>query len=312
MKGRLCHSMNSAKTLMFVGAHPDDETFGMGATLAKYTADGVKVFYVCATGGEAGSVEPHYLKNYSSIYDLRCAEMKAAAKVLGLSGVFYLGFRDSGMQGSADNKNPAALMNAPVEEAAGRLVDILRQVKPQVVITHDPSGGYNHPDHIATQRLTLKAFMASGDKNQYRKSGPPYQPAKLYYGVRSHRLMKVMIKIMSLFGRNVHKFGRNHDIDLAKMVDHEYPINAYVRLTKAAMETRFKAAACHASQGGGRPPGRGPGLFGFVNAISNINNRLFGYKDYFMREYPPVKNKQLESDLFEGIEMPQPNSRLKS
>jgi LmbE family N-acetylglucosaminyl deacetylase len=292
--------MNSSKTLMFVGAHPDDETFGMGATLAKYCADGVKVYYVCVTGGEAGSVEPHYLEGYGSIYELRFAEMKGAAEALGLSGVIYLGYRDSGMQGSEDNKNPAALMNAPLEEAAGRLVKILRKIKPDIVITHDPSGGYNHPDHIATHKLTLKAFMACPDKSLYPEAGAPYQPKKLYYGVRSHRLFKLMIKIMSLFGRNVHKFGRNHDIDLTKMVDHEYPIHAYVRLTKSAMETRFKAAASHASQGGGRPPGRGPGLFGFVNSINNIGNRIFGYKDYFMREYPPVTSKRRESDLFDG------------
>ncbi len=293
--------MNSSKILMFVGAHPDDETFGMGATLAKYAADGIKVYYVCATGGEAGSVEPHYLEGYKSIYDLRCAEMRAAEQVLGLAGVIYLGYRDSGMQGSADNQNPAALINAPLDEAAGRLIKIMREIKPQVVITHDPTGGYNHPDHIATHKLTLKAFMECVEKKQYTDIGPDYQPQKLYYGVRSHRLLKVMIKTMSLFGRNVHKFGRNHDIDLTKMVEHEYPIHAYVKLTRSAMETRIKAAACHASQGGGRPPGRGPGLFGFVNSLNNINNRLFGYKDFFMREYPPVKNKRRESDLFEGI-----------
>lgn len=293
--------MNTTKILMFVGAHPDDETFGMGATLAKYSADGVKVYYVCATGGEAGSVEPHYLEGYSSVYELRYAEMKKAAEVLGLAGVIYLGYRDSGMQGWMDNQNPAALMNAPLEEAAGRLVKILRDVKPQVVITHDPSGGYHHPDHIATHKLTLKAFTASGDQMQYPAAGPVYQPQKLYFGVRSYRLLKVMIKVMSLFGRNVHKFGRNHDIDLTKMVEHEYPINAYVRLSERAMQTRIKAAACHASQGGGRPPGRGPGLMGFVNSINNINARWFGYKDYFMRAYPTVKSKRRESDLFEGI-----------
>jgi LmbE family N-acetylglucosaminyl deacetylase len=293
--------MNSTRTLIFAGAHPDDETFGMGATLAKYAAEGVKVYYVCCTGGEAGTVEPQYLKGYQSIFDLRQAEMKGAAQVLGLAGVIYLGYRDSGMQGSEDNKNPAALVNAPLDEAAGRMVKILRELRPQVVITHDPSGGYNHPDHIATYQLTLKAFTAAGDKALYPQFGAPYQPQKLYYGVRSHRVLKVMIKIMSLFGRNVHKFGRNHDIDLTKIVEHEYPIHAYVRLTTKDMETRLKAGACHASQGGGRPPGRGQGLMGLANSLAMINTRLFGYKDYFMREYPPVKNKRREKDLFEGL-----------
>jgi LmbE family N-acetylglucosaminyl deacetylase len=286
---------------MFVGAHPDDETFGMGSTLAQYALDGVKVYYVCATGGEAGTVEPQYLKGYQSVFDLRFAEMKAAAQVLNLAGVIYLGYRDSGMQGWEANKHPQALMNAPLEEAAAKLVKILREIRPQVVITHDPSGGYYHPDHIATHQITVAAFKACGDKSRYPGAGAAYQPQKLYYGVRSHRLLKIMIKVLSLFGRNVHKFGRNHDIDLTKMVENEYPIHAYVKLTKRAMDIRIKAAACHASQGGGRPPGRGPGLMGFVTMIANINNRFFGYKDYFMREFPPVTGKHRESDLFEGI-----------
>ncbi|HSW57807.1 MAG TPA: PIG-L deacetylase family protein [Dehalococcoidales bacterium] len=293
--------MNSPRTLMLVGAHPDDESFGMGATLAKYTAEGIKAYYVCATGGEAGTVEPRFLEGYSSVFELRCAEMKKAAEALGLAGVLYLGYRDSGMPGWDDNRHPDALMNASVDEAAGRLVRIMREIKPQVVITHDPNGGYNHPDHIATHKITMKAFYACGDNRQYPETGPAYQPAKLYYLVRSHRLLKIMIKVLSFFGSNVHKFGRNQDIDLTKIVAHEYPIHAYVRLTKTAMETRIKAAACHASQGGGRPPGRGPGLFGFVNMVNNLGNRLFGYRDFFMREYPAVKSKKRENDLFAGI-----------
>ena len=118
--------MNEQKTMIFFGAHPDDETFGMGSTLAQYVNAGVKVYYVCATRGEAGTVEPEYMKGYTTIADLRSDEMKCAAQVLGLAGVIYLGYRDSGMSGSPDNKNPASLAMAPVDEVAARMVKIIR------------------------------------------------------------------------------------------------------------------------------------------------------------------------------------------
>jgi LmbE family N-acetylglucosaminyl deacetylase len=298
--------MTTNQTLIFVGAHPDDETFGMGSTLAKYAAAGVKVYYVCATRGEAGSAEPEYLEGYASTAEMRCAEMASAAKVLNLAGVIYLGYRDSGMPGTPDNQNPDSLMQAPVEQVVARLVKIFRELKPDVVITHDPSGGYAHPDHIATHNATIKAFSAAGDPSAYPEAGPAFQPAKLYFGVRSHRLMKFMVKLMPLFGQNPHKFGRNGDIDLTKMVSVEYPIHAKVRLSKKDLEIRTKAAACHASQGGGRPPSRGRGMFGLVNSFFNITNRVLGYHDYFMRAYPQPNKRQRESDLFEGLDNKKP------
>ena len=174
--------MNIQKTLVFFGAHPDDETFGMGATLAQYAASGVKVYYVCSTRGEAGTVDPEYLQGYQTIADLRTAEMACAAKVLGLAGVIYLGYRDSGMTGSPDNQNPDSLFKAPVEQVAGLMVKIIRELKPDVIITHDAGGGYGHPDHIATHDAVVKAFYAASDPAQFPKAGPPFQPAKLYFG----------------------------------------------------------------------------------------------------------------------------------
>ena len=293
--------MTDKKTLVFIGAHPDDETFGMGSTLAKYVRDGVRVYYICATRGEAGTVDPEYMKGYSSIADLRTAEMKAAAGVLGLADVIYLGYRDSGMPGTEDNRHPNALMNAPEEQVVERLVRIIRHMKPDVVITHDPSGGYQHPDHIAVHQTVVKAFSASGDPGRYPSAGEAFQPAKLYFGVHSHRVMKVMVKLMPLFGQNPHRFGRNKDIDLTRIFNENYPIHAFVRLSREDLETRNRAAACHASQGGAQPPGRGRGLFGLAGMISGIGSRVFGYKDYFMRAYPPPRGGRRESDLFEGL-----------
>ena len=284
--------MNKQKTLIFFGAHPDDETFGIGSTLAQYAASGVNVYCVCSTRGEVGTVDPEYMQGYATVGDRRSAEMKCAAQVLGLADVIYLGYRDSGMPGSPDNKHPQALAMAPLEEVAARMVKIIRELKPDVVITHDSGGGYGHPDHIATHNAAVKAFYAAGDPAQYPEVGPVFRPYKLYFGVRPRRFTRLMVKLMPLFGQDPHHFGRNRDVDITKTMAVEHPFHAVIRLTKQASEIRVRAAACHASQGGGQPR-RGPWLF-------RINEMFRRQQDYFMREYPPP-SQHLEKDLFEGL-----------
>ncbi len=286
--------MNKQKTLVFFGAHPDDESFGIGSTLAQYAAAGVKTYYVCSTGGELGTVAPKRLKGHDTIAKLRSVELECAARVLGLTRVFYLGYRDSGMRGSDDNKHPDSLAMAPIEEVARRAVRIIREIKPDVVITHNTDGGYGHPDHIATNNATVKAFYASGDPTQYPEAGPIFQPNKLYFGVRSRKLMKMMVRLMPLFGQDPHHFGRNGDVDLTKTTSVAYPIHAVIRLKKQAIEIRNKAVACHASQSGGR---RRPGLFRIIGIIEKIR----GPRDCFMQAYPPPTIRYKEKGLFEGI-----------
>ena len=116
-------------------------------------------------------VKPEFMHGFENVGDMRWAELECAAAVLGLAGVIHLGYRDSGMAGSEDNKNPEALVNAPVEEVAGRIVKILRDIRPQVVVTHDPIGGYRHPDHIAVHNATVKAFYAAGDPGKVSRGG---------------------------------------------------------------------------------------------------------------------------------------------
>lgn len=281
------------KTLVFFGAHPDDETFGVGSTLAQYAASGVKVYYVCSTGGEAGTVDRRHLKDHDTIEGLRAAELKCAAEVLGLAGVFYLGYRDSGMPGSADNKHPGALAMAPLDEAAGRAVKIIREIKPEVVVTHDAGGGYGHPDHIATHDLAEKAFYAAGDPASYTETGPAFQPRKLYFTVRRFRFMKMMIRLMPLFGQDPHHFGRNRDIDFTRMMGVQYPVHAVIRLKRQSITIRNKAAACHASQLDG--PHRL-----FLWRVLETVDKVRGPRDYFMRAYP-APTRRVEKDLFEGI-----------
>jgi LmbE family N-acetylglucosaminyl deacetylase len=288
--------MNTQKTLVFIGAHPDDETFGVGATLAQYAAAGVKVYYICATRGEAGEVPPEMMKGYSSIAELRTVELEKAAKILGVARVIYLGYRDSGMAGSPDNRHPQALVAAPLEEVAGRIVKELRLLKPQVVITFDPIGGYRHPDHIATHDAAVRAFKAAGDPQQYPEAGPAFQPQKLYFHVFPHRFTKFYVRLMKLMGRDPHRMGKNKDIDFASLVAVVFPIHAVIRLKKESSETRNKAAACHASQMAGGSMRRG--LFGFLNSLFS----MFGQSDSYMRAEPPPKGRRKEHDLFKGVE----------
>jgi N-acetyl-1-D-myo-inositol-2-amino-2-deoxy-alpha-D-glucopyranoside deacetylase/mycothiol S-conjugate amidase len=285
--------MNKQRVLMFFGAHPDDETFGIGSTLTQYADYGVKVYYVCSTRGEAGTVDPELLNGYSSIADRRCAELKSAAGVLGLAGVIHLGYRDSGMRGSKDNQHPDSLAMAHLEDVTARMVKIIREFKPDVVITHDSGGGYGHPDHIVTHNAAVAAFYAANDSKQYPEAGSAFQPAKLYFGVRPRGLMKMMVRLMPLFGQDPRHAGRNRDIDFTKMNGVEYPVHAEIRLKRQSVRNRNKAAACHASQGGGQSR-RGP------FRILIIIERLRGQRDYFMREYPPP-SRHREKDLFEGV-----------
>ncbi len=283
--------MSRQKTLIFVGAHPDDETFGIGGTLAQYADVGVRVYYACATRGEVGSAGPEHAQGYTTLGDTRWTELKCAAQILGLADVIHLGYRDSGMPGSDDNKHPEALAAAPLGQVTGRVTKVIRELKPEVVITFDPIGGYRHPDHIAIHNATVKAFHAASDPRQYPEAGPAFQPQKLYFSVFPRGLLKVAVKLLPLFGQNPHRFGRNKDIDIASLVEVEFPIHAIVRLTKQTVRIRDKAAACYVSQAGGGPPHLG--LLGLVN-------KLFRQRDLYMRAYP-LGDSCRETDLFERV-----------
>ena len=283
--------MTTKKVILAVLAHPDDETFGMGGTLALYARMGVVVHLVCATKGEVGEVPEEMMTGYKTVADLREDELKRAGKILGLTSINYLGYRDSGMAGSLDNQHPMSLAAADIDEVTGKVVHFIRLLKPQVVLTFDPIGGYRHPDHIAIQRATDKAFYAAGDAKQYKKDLPPFAPAKLYFHTMPKGTIRFGVFIMRLLGRDPRKFGRNGDIDLEAIASVSFPTHARIDYRTVA-EVRNQAAACHASQGGTQITSKG--LIGRIRSF-------IGSKDLFMRAYPPP-TRHIETDLFEGIE----------
>ncbi|MCX6070369.1 MAG: PIG-L family deacetylase [Chloroflexi bacterium] len=279
----------TGRRLLAVLAHPDDESFGPGGTLALYARRGVEVHLVCATRGELGGAPEELLAGHADVAALREHELKCAAKELGLSGVHLLGYRDSGMLGSPDNQHPRALAAAPLDKVAGQVAHLIRQIRPQVIITFDPMGGYRHPDHIAIHRATLEAFQAGGDPARYPGGPPAFHPDKLYYHTFDHRFLRLAVRVMRLFGRDPSHFGRNADIDLADIASQDFPTHARIDFREVA-EVKSRAAACHASQAG--PPASG---------ITGWFLRLAGGGETFMRAYPPAPRNLRETDLFEGV-----------
>ncbi len=273
-------------------AHPDDESFGTGGTLALYASRGVQVHLVCATRGEAGEVDPEFMQGFDTVADRRVSELRCAAGILGLAGVHFLDYRDSGMTGSPDNQHPQALANAPIYDVAVRIAHFIRLLKPQVVLTFDPIGGYKHPDHIAIHQATVKAFYLASDP-AFQDDQPPYQPQKLYFHVMPKGMLRFAVRFLPLFGMNPRQFGRNHDIDLLSIVEGgDFPAHAWIDFHTVARQ-REAAAACHASQLGGAGMRRS-GPLGWLM-------RWFGRKEQYMRAYPPVEGKLREKDLFEGV-----------
>lgn len=276
--------------LMAILAHPDDESFGTGGTLALYAQRGVEVHLVCATRGEVGSVPDEMMKGFDQIGDLRAHELRCAADILGIKQVHFLDYRDSGMPGSVDNKHPQALAAAPLEQVTERLVPIIRRIQPQVIITFDPIGGYCHPDHVAIHHATVRAFHAAGDGSYAPEDLPPYQPQKLYFHTFPRRMMRLLVGLLTFIGKNPRRFGRNNDIDLVQIAEPDFPVHARINY-RTVVEAKQKASACHASQSG--PPSSG--LIGLVF-------RLGLAQETYMRGHPPAPDGLRERDLFEGVD----------
>jgi N-acetyl-1-D-myo-inositol-2-amino-2-deoxy-alpha-D-glucopyranoside deacetylase len=181
--------MQETPRLLFVHAHPDDESITNGVTIAHYVGRGAQVQVVTCTLGEEGEVIGDQwaqlaVEHADQLGGYRIGELTAALHALGVSGPTYLGgpgrWRDSGMVG-AEARSRQRFSDADEREAVGALVAIIRELRPHVVVTYDPNGGYGHPDHIQTHVVTTAAVAAAGSSGDY--SGQPWSVPKLYWTV---------------------------------------------------------------------------------------------------------------------------------
>jgi N-acetyl-1-D-myo-inositol-2-amino-2-deoxy-alpha-D-glucopyranoside deacetylase len=185
------------RRLLLVHAHPDDESIGTGATMAKYAAEGAHVTLVTCTLGEEGEIIPDELAHLAADRDdtlgpHRVGELAAACRALGVEDHRFLGgpgrWRDSGMMGAATNDRPDAFWQADPDEAAGLLVAVIREVRPQVMVTYDANGFYGHPDHIQAHRVAWRAFRLAADPDF--GEGERWQIAKVYHTAMPMSVMR--------------------------------------------------------------------------------------------------------------------------
>ena len=175
------------RRLLLVHAHPDDESINNGATMAKYTAEGARVTLVTCTLGERGEVIPPALRHLGggALAQERQTELGEAMRALGVEEWGCLGgagrYQDSGMMGTADNHNPHCFWQADVDQAAEHLVGVIREARPQVLVTYDPNGGYGHPDHIQAHRVAMRAAELAADTAVRPDLGQAWRIAKIYW-----------------------------------------------------------------------------------------------------------------------------------
>jgi N-acetyl-1-D-myo-inositol-2-amino-2-deoxy-alpha-D-glucopyranoside deacetylase len=214
--------MNESRplTLMTVHAHPDDETIGTGGSMARAVADGHRVVLVTCTRGELGEIvvpDMDTPDNHRRLGEIRAGELEQAMAHLGVTEWENLGYRDSGMMGAAGNHDPRAFWQADPDEAIGRLVWLVRRIRPDVMTTYNAFGGYGHPDHIRTHDVAVGAFARAGDPKAYPAqlapehggTGPaeadgglaPWAPAKLYEQAMSRSLRMAMNEALESMGK---------------------------------------------------------------------------------------------------------------
>jgi N-acetyl-1-D-myo-inositol-2-amino-2-deoxy-alpha-D-glucopyranoside deacetylase len=222
-------------------AHPDDEGFASGGLLAMLAAGGARVTLVCATNGDVGEISDPALATPENLWQVRKQELRNAMDITGIGDVRFLDYRDSGMDGSDDNRHPNAYCNAEADVVIGQLSDIIAEVNPHVVLTHDPSGGYGHPDH---KTMCSHATIAAE-----RASDPDAATPLLYYVCFPRGVFQTWWKEMT--DRGITPPFAVDAIDSLGTPDEEVTTTLDV---SAWVETKLASLACHRTQIGDDGP----------------------------------------------------------
>jgi mycothiol S-conjugate amidase len=291
-------------TLLTVHAHPDDEASKGAPTLARAHAEGIHTVLVCCTGGEEGDLQNPRLRESgqpfygltpeeekAKVASMRAGELAESARVIGFDEVVMLGYRDSGMPDTPANEHPDSFHRADPDEAAGRLVAVIRRTRPQVIITYgDDQQGYPHPDHLKVHDISVLAFERAGDPDWYPEAGQPYQPLKLYYSTWSRARMWAIHQ--ALIERN----GKSpFDDKWFDRPDNDHRITTRIDVNEFQW-ARSAALRAHASQ---VDPEEG---FWFALGDAELA-KVYRWEDWILARslVGPIPEGATEHDLFEGV-----------
>ena len=302
--------MTADLRLLLVHAHPDDESIGQGATMARYVAEGRGVTLVTCTAGEMGEILVPELEHLAADREdglglHRRTELEAAMKELGVTDHRYLGgfgtYRDSGMKWhedghavAADDVHENAFWHADLTEASDHLVEVIREVRPQVMVTYDQFGNYGHPDHIQAHRVAMYAAQLAAVPSYRRDLGEPWDIAKIYWGAMSESRMRAGLKALRDAGDTTTFEGMDPDGELGPFVTPDADLAAAVDGTEF-VDRKMAALAAHATQ----ITTDGP----FFALSNNLGNRVWSTEFYRIAKGAPGEPGEdgLETDLFAGL-----------
>jgi LmbE family N-acetylglucosaminyl deacetylase len=273
------------KRILAIFAHPDDEAFGTGGSMAHYAAAGHNVYLVCATRGEVGEISDPSLATPETLGQVREGELRCAAETMGVKELVFLGYRDSGMAGSPENQDPQAFINAPEDKVIQQLVTIIRRLQPHVIVTFEPNGGYGHPDHITIHRHTVTAFHSAADSKLYPEIRPVWQTERLFYTAIPRSFFLEMRKQLQALG------GDTQDFDAFEEAGFGWPddqVNVILDVTDM-VEAKWEALNCHRTQFG---PGN------FFRRLPEADVKIIMSKEYFALAWPEPKAGLRTDNLF--------------
>ena len=297
--------------MLLVHAHPDDETIGQGATMAKYVARGTQVTLVTCTLGEEGEVLVPSLEHLAAdrtdaLGEHRITELANAMKELGVTDHRFLGgaghYRDSGMMWDEQRRAVArtdtregTFWKADLLEASDLLVDIIREVRPQVLVTYDQYGNYGHPDHIQAHRVATYATSLAAVASYRPELGPAWDIAKIYWGAMSRDRMREGLRALRAAGDSTSFEGMDPDGEMPPFMVPDDLLSAVVEADDFA-DAKIRAMKAHATQISVDGP--------FFALSNNIGNQVWGTEFYRLAKgvQGPTNEAGLETDLFAGLD----------